>query len=187
MTAKRIQVYGLSAKEYDELKALAENLGIGSVSEYAKLVLSRVLSEKQSTLADFPMQAVVRISKDQEEQGEAEVHWIKPSLKLNAVETAFLREAAEQADMSISAFIRLALRSHLTNTAILNNEEVRALYQSNFQLLRIGRNLNQIARAFNAQEPVDLTSQKISDVMKIIDDHTHKVRDLIVANEEKQQ
>ncbi|WP_226816500.1 CopG family transcriptional regulator [Advenella sp. FME57] len=187
MTAKRIQVYGLTAKEYDQLKTQAEKLGINSVSEYAKLVLSRVLSEKNCPLADFPMQAVVKISKDQEEQGEAEVHWIKPSLKLNAVETAFLREAAEQADMSISAFIRLALRSHLTNTAILNNEEVRALYQSNFQLLRIGRNLNQIARAFNAQGPVELTSQKINDVMRVIDDHTHKVRDLIISNEERLQ
>ena len=115
------------------------------------------------------------------------MHWIKPSLKLNSVETAFLREAADQADMSISAFIRFALQSHLTKTASLNNEEVTALYQSNFQLLRIGRNLNQIARACNAQEPIDLTSQKITEVMDMIDDHIRKVRDLIVFSQERLQ
>ena len=185
MTAKRIQVYGLTAKEYDRLKVQAENLGLDSVSEYAKMVLAQALSAKKPVLDEFPVQAAVKICKDQNEQGDTEVHWIKPSLKLNSVETAFLREAADQADMSISAFIRLALLSHLTKTSILNNEEVRALYQSNFQLLRIGRNLNQIARAVNAQEPVDLTSQKITAVMNVIDDHTRKVRDLIVSNQER--
>lgn len=185
MTAKRIQVYGLTAKQYDRLKAQADNLGLDSVSEYAKMVLAQALNAKTPSFDEFPVQVVVKISKGQEEQNEAEVHWIKPSLKLNSVETAFLREAADHADMSISAFIRLALLSHLTKTSILNNEEVRALYQSNFQLLRIGRNLNQIARACNAQEPVDMTSQKIADVMDVINVHTEKVRDLITSNQER--
>lgn len=187
MTAKRIQVYGLTAKEYDQLKVQAEKLGLDSVSECARLVLAQALNVKKASFDEFPVQAVLKIDNDQEGQNETEVHWIKPSLKLNSVETAFLREAADQADMSISAFIRLALKSHLTKTAILNNEEVRALYQSNFQLLRIGRNLNQIARACNAQQPVDLTSKKINDVMDIIDDHTRKVRDLIVFSQERLQ
>jgi hypothetical protein len=37
MTAKRIQVYGLTAKQYYRLKAQADNLGLDSVSEYAKM------------------------------------------------------------------------------------------------------------------------------------------------------
>ena len=185
MTAKRIQVYGLTAKQYDQLKAQAEHMGLESVSEYAKLVLAQALNAKVPSFDALPVQAAVQISKSQDEQNETEVHWIKPSLKLNSVETAFLREAADYADMSISAFIRLTLLSYLTKASILTNEEVRALYQSNFQLLRIGRNLNQIARACNAQESINISSQKMAEVMDVISDHTEKVRDLITANQEK--
>src|SRR5690606_26710207 len=113
---------GLTTKQYDRLKAQAENMGLESISEYAKIVLAQALNAKVASFDAIPVQAAIKISKSQEEQNETEVHWIKPSLKLNAVETAFLREAADYADMSISAFIRLALLSHLTKTSILTNE-----------------------------------------------------------------
>ena len=182
---KRIQIYGISEATFEKLQAQAKDLGIDSISEYAKAVLVQAVNGNKSPLAN--LQANVKISADQEELSQAESQWIKPSLKLNPVETAFLNEAAAQADMSVSAFIRMALRSQMTKMAILNNDEVTALYQSNFQLLRIGRNLNQIARALNAQESAEVTSQKLEDVQSLINEHTDKVRDLITSNQERLQ
>lgn len=147
------------------------------------LVLNEYASESVNTNRVIQM----LLLHDVVEIDVGESQWIKPSLKLNPVETAFLNEAAAQADMSVSAFIRMALRSQMTKMAILNNDEVTALYQSNFQLLRIGRNLNQIARALNAQESAELTSQKIEDVQSLINEHTDKVRDLITSNQERLQ
>lgn len=184
---KRIQIYGISEATYNKIQSQAKDLGIDSISEYAKAVLVQALNGNKSPLENLPFQADVKISADQEELSQAEAQWIKPSLKLNPVETAFLNEAAAQADMSVSAFIRMALRSQMTKMAILNNDEVTAVYQSNFQLLRIGRNLNQIARALNAQEPTEVTSKKIEEVMTAIDEHTEKVRRLIAANQERLQ
>ncbi len=184
---KRIQIYGISEATFEKIRTQAKDLGIDSISEYAKAVLVQAVNGNKPPLANLPLQANVKISADQVELSQAESQWIKPSLKLNPVETAFLNEAAAQADMSVSAFIRMALRSQMTKMAILNNDEVTALYQSNFQLLRIGRNLNQIARAHNAQESVEVTSQKIEDVESLINDHTDKVRDLITSNQERLQ
>ena len=53
------------------------------------------------------------------------------------------------------------------------------LYQSNYQLLLIGRNINQIARRLNAGENVSLSSQQITDLKNFIDVHIGKVNHLL--------
>ncbi|MGO3125829.1 MAG: plasmid mobilization protein [Advenella sp.] len=93
---------------------------------------------------------------------------IKHTLRLNSTESAFITEAAEKADMFVSAFIRMVLRVHIGKVSILNNNEVSALYQSNYQLGRIGQNMNQIAHALNAMQATTVTTEKIAEVEAVI-------------------
>ena len=55
---------------------------------------------------------------------------------------------------------------------MLSTTEVEILHQSNYQLVSIGRNLNQIARQLNMGEGVSLTSEQINALSQFIRQHT---------------
>lgn len=175
--AKKLEVYGLSTFEYEQLRTQAEQHGEDvSVSQYVKALIMNVL-QKQELDPSFGVDVVLA-------KRECD-SVIKPTLRLNATESAFITEAAEKADMSTSAFIRLVLRTHIGKVSILNNNEVTALYQSNYQLRRIGQNLNQIAHALNAMQATTVTTDKIAEVETAINAHIENVQALINANQEK--
>lgn len=174
---KKLEVYGLAAHEYEQLRTQAEEHGEDvSVSQYVKALVMNVLQKKE---LDPTFGVDVVLAKRECDSV------IKPTLRLNATESAFITEAAGKADMSVSAFIRMVLRSHIGKVSILNNDEVSALYQSNYQLRRIGQNLNQIAHALNAMRSTEVTTVKISEVETAINAHIGHVQALINENQEK--
>ena len=65
---------------------------------------------------------------------------------------------------------------------VVSNNEAQTLYQSNYQLLRIGRNLNQIARQLNIGENVSITTQHIHELKAVIDAHTERVHQVLKTN-----
>ena len=71
---KRIQIYGISEATFAKIQAQAKDLGIDSISEFAKAVLVKAVNGNKSPLANLPLQANVKISADQEELSQAE--WI---------------------------------------------------------------------------------------------------------------
>ena len=87
--------------------------------------------------------------------------------------------------MTTNAFIVSIVRNYLEKTPVLTAAEVEALYQSNTQLLRIGRNLNQITKQLNSLEGGSITSEQITALKNIIDAHTEKVGSLLLANKRR--
>lgn len=63
--------------------------------------------------------------------------------------------------------------------------EVEVLYQSNYQLLSIGRNLNQVARQLNMGESASITSEHIKELTRIIKQNTEKVADVLRTNRKR--
>ncbi|MCV4287447.1 MobC family plasmid mobilization relaxosome protein [Pseudomonas capsici] len=63
--------------------------------------------------------------------------------------------------------------------------EIDALGESNYQLLALGRNLNQIARYLNAGKYEPVTIERISALSKLIENHTNTVSDAIRASLER--
>lgn len=64
-------------------------------------------------------------------------------------------------------------------------DEVDALGESNYQLLALGRNLNQIARHMNEGGYEPVTAERIEALSRIIDNHTEKVSRAIRASIER--
>ena len=89
--------------------------------------------------------------------------------------------------MSVNRYAISILMGYMEQHPTLTDDEVRALYQSNYQLVKIGNNLNQIARKLNAGETVSLTSQSIADLVAFIDAHTDKVGELIRQHRKRTQ
>lgn len=168
---KKIDVYGLTDEELSALRELAaEKYGKASVSLLAKKLLLAQLEEKANpTIDTFPSVA-----------GRKRI-----TLRLPERDRAYLTAVAEQNHSSINDAARDILQAHIHRTPFLADNEVQALYQSNYQLLRIGRNLNQIARQLNAGESAVITTQHIQELKAVIDAHTDRVNNVLSTNRKR--
>ncbi len=77
------------------------------------------------------------------------------SVRLAVEDLLILRERSQIRGMPPATYVSYLVRSHLRHLAPLPDNELKALQQAVNQVSAIGRNLNQIARAFNAS---DMTS-----------------------------
>ena len=96
-----------------------------------------------------------------------------------------LDKLAKEAKMSTNQFVSMLLEQYINQSPLLSTAEIMAIYQSNQQLLAIGRNLNQIAKALNSGLATNLSTQTIQTLEKTIEQHTLKIGDMIRANYER--
>ena len=164
-----LDILGISDADQEAIRELAiKHCGKPSISNYAKKLLCNALTEHnyQNIYDD----SVVRIKKNRIE------------VRLYKKEIQKLSQLAQPHHMTINTFVASVIRGLLNKTPLFTAAEVEVLYQSNSQLLRIGRNLNQIARQLNSMEGGSITSEQITSLQRIIDTHTEKVGDLLLAN-----
>ena len=170
----KLDIYGLTNDEINQLKRIAyQKIGKDSVSLLAKTCLLALLEPFKISSA----------SNNIEEQSDSN----KYRLELRLIPTIYyyLKTAASQQFMTPNAVAVSILRHYIDQHPTLSDKEAEALYQSNYQLLRIGRNLNQIARQLNVGESISLTAHEIRQLRKIIEQHTDKVSDVLQANKQR--
>lgn len=141
-----VRVFGLNTDEQAALRGLArQRFGKASLSLLAKKLLQAELQQPQTVepLKLPPPKCARRIT-----------------LRLPDKDRAYLEAAAAVRRGSINDVVRDIIQSHIYQHPMISAHEADALYQSNYQLLTIGRNLNQIARRLNAGENASLTWQR---------------------------
>ncbi len=106
-------------------------------------------------------------------------------IMLTDSEREALATRAKEEKTSGRQFVSDALRAILTHEPQLSMKEIEILGESNFQLLGVGRNLNQIARRLNEGKDEPVTAELIEELRKIIDTHVQKASDSIRANIER--
>lgn len=104
---------------------------------------------------------------------------------LTASEKAAIKERARIERCSMRRWIVDAIRIGLTHEPQFRMSEIDALGDSNYQLLALGRNLNQIARRLNEGEYEPITVERIEALSRIIDKHTNLVSSAIRASIER--
>jgi hypothetical protein len=100
-------------------------------------------------------------------------------------EKTAIRERSEATRCSKRRWIIDAIRAGLTHEPQFGMDEIEALGESNYQLLAIGRNLNQVARRLNEGHYEPLTVERIQALSRIIDKHVEKVALAIGASVER--
>ena len=100
-------------------------------------------------------------------------------------EKAAVEERANLERCSQRRWIIDAIRAGLTHEPQFSMDEIDALGESNYQLLAIGRNLNQVAKAMNEGRRDTVTIESIERLRQIIDEHTDKVSRAIGASLER--
>ena len=101
---------------------------------------------------------------------------------LTQSERAAIQERAELERCSQRRWIIDAIRAGLTKEPQFGMKEIEALGESNYQLLAIGRNLNQVAKVMNEGKRHSVTVDSIERLRQIIDGHVKKVGGAIRAS-----
>ena len=104
---------------------------------------------------------------------------------LTVSEREALEVSAKEAGSSVRQFIVDAVRATLTHEPQYSMKEIEVLGESNYQLLAIGRNLNQIARRLNEGKYEPITVERIEELSRSLRQHAKKVSDSIGANIER--
>lgn len=168
-----VRVFGLKEDELQSLRQLAcQRYGKASVSLLAKKLLQAELEA-----AAEPEPARLPPPKCRK----------RITLRLPDKDRAYLEAAAAARRGSVNDAARDIIQSHISQHPILSAHEADALSQSNYQLVMIGRNLNQIARRLNAGENVSLSSRQITELKKFIDAHVGKVNHVLQTNRRRKR
>lgn len=162
-----LKVYGLPDTAFEGLAAIsAARYGKANISLFARDLLLAEL-EKTGNAEQPP-----------EIPGMAEKKRLE--LRLPPHIASHITRSAAAARMSPGRYILALLANHTDGSPILTDAEVQALYQSNYQLSAIGRNINQIARKLNSFEAFGMSSGQFADWMCFIDRHTEQVRKVLL-------
>ncbi len=165
-----LKVRGLSQKQKDFLYDYAQSqLGSKSRSKaILHLINEKMPKDKQTIQGKFIQQ--------NDESKE------RIQLSLRKTDYDLLKAIAEEEDTSMQYYIISLILKDLYNHKRLNGKELELLRQSNYQLYKIGVNLNQIAKAMNAGEEKEL---EIEQLMEFIDSHVENVKVLLNNTMEK--
>ena len=107
-------------------------------------------------------------------------------IQVNSDATVVKTLASEQG-FSVSKWVVALIRGHVTHRPQFGQHELDQLAQSNYQLVSIGRNLNQIARSLNTN-PDDHSAYNVETIEALRDHikaHTAKVSRLVAANTDR--
>ncbi|MBP5788761.1 MAG: plasmid mobilization relaxosome protein MobC [Neisseriaceae bacterium] len=162
---KRVYVY-VEDDELEKFKELAlQQTGTNNLSLLVRQLLKKELEQspqtEQSTLFENKTKkhSPVFISPNVEEEKTQNNSSLR--IRLSATEKEHFVALAKQVGMSLNALIATILRAYREQNPKLFNNEIAVLQHSNYQLLAIGRNINQIAKRLNAADGVSLTTTQI--------------------------
>jgi hypothetical protein len=116
--------------------------------------------------------------KDEPDDGEK----VRLELRLTPSEKKAIEQASELAGCSQQQWVIDAIRAGLTHAPHYSMEEMKVLGESNYQLLAIGRTLNQMAKKMNSGEYEPEAAKSIGVLKRLINQHTGYVADTIRAN-----
>ena len=158
---KEIRVFGLNEHQISLLRAVAlQRYGKASVSLLARKLLQETIHQSECSLKLNPQQVI----------GKQRL-----TLRLPPAHQSYLSEKSRLQHTSMNEIVRDIIAEYITEQPVISNDAVQALYQSNYQLLRIGRNINQLARQLNSIQPNSFTTQQLNELEYFLKQHTQKV------------
>ena len=121
----------------DAFNALAERYGL-SESEFLRTIVISVMRD-----AKTPETEIRKVAEKDTEQARITVRF--PVFLLDE-----LKRRSAYRGMAVSRFISAMVQSQIRRVPVMTVPEIRVLNKAIYELSAIGRNLNQIARALNA-------------------------------------
>ena len=161
------------------------------VSSETKSLLQSIAAREQITESALVRQLLETLVKASAAKGafvgkpaKPEVRGERLSIRLAPDDRLLLSERAGARGMPAATYVAVLVRSHLRKLTPLPTEELAALKRSIAELGAVGRNLNQMARAFNAGgRSAGPGRQDLEAMLKIAVALRDHVKALLIANE----
>ncbi len=165
--SEMIKTYGFTMEQIQELKKRAfEIYGTASVSRYVRDSILEKL--------DKPQSKPIEINADEINTQQRVV------IRLPKIYKLHFDKIASEAGISTNQYMSQILIHHINNKyAPLTKTALNDLHYNTDQLLRIGRNMNQIAKQLNAAGIVSLTTRKLEEIQNVINKNTQIVGEVI--------
>lgn len=175
------KVRGLTQKHKDFLYQYAQNkLGSRSRSKaILHLINEKMVNPKdEKTTFDYPN------SKDLMNESTSKN---KKRVQISLRESDFenINKVAEINDISIQHYIISLILKDLYNLEKLNGNEIEQLRKSNFELHKIGVNINQIAKAVNTHDTNIATELPLENFTNFVQTHVDLVKNILHSNLQK--
>ena len=123
------------------------------------------------------------VAKGKIQYAEPEAASVRINLCLTPSEVKLLKNQAESAGLSSTKWLVALVRTKLTDVPHFGQDELEALASSNRQMLALGRNLNQIAKALNgSSSAAPETVSRLEDLEASVATHVKTVSALMSAN-----
>jgi hypothetical protein len=160
----------LSPGEYAALKAIFAAAGCRTLSQWLK----------KSSIDPGQETRYVECTDCPDESSKTRM-----KIRLTASERQALTRRAEEEGMTPQQWLVGLVRSNLTGRPQFGMRELNALGESNYQLLAIGRNLNQIAKHLNEGLPEQVTPASLEKLRAEIRAHVDTVSKAMRGNLER--
>jgi predicted nucleic acid-binding Zn-ribbon protein len=111
---------------------------------------------------------------------------IRKEVRLTPSEWAAIEQRAKAEGSSVQHWMNCTVRASITQEPQFTNATIESLNKSSYELMAIGRNLNQIAKQMNQQfENASPTYNEIETLKKIIKEHMYQVSVLVSASAQR--
>lgn len=165
-----IRLRNIKKEDYDSLKKIAlKKTGSASPTSLARHLVMQTLLEKNKEPIDL--------------NSDGRTNRLEIRLPEDAI-NALSNEASLQT-MTLNQYIRLLLITHLSKDSVLTANEVKALRESNYQIYKLGVNINQVAKALNMGNATSLSLKELQNLNDAIDKHVAKVGQLLQATRKR--
>lgn len=169
---------GLTQEHRDFLRNFAQNM-LGSKSR-TKAILH---------LIDEKMNSGTVIDRIKQERFDEPVVGSKEKkrIQFSVLQADYdnLAKIAHVTDSSIQHYLRCLVRSNLYGQYELLGVDMELLRRSNYELYRLGVNINQIAKALNTGHDVEVKRQMLDGMRQQIAEHTSRVEKILKDNLER--
>ena len=151
-------------------------------SEAFRQIVARITQQKNDA-SQFKT-----TEKQQDNTQTQEQPYKRIQIALTAKELEELEMLAKKEGFSVSKWVVALVRAQLNAAPQFGQKELEVLAQSNLQLLKIGNNLNQIAKALNASFSKNKGVYKVEIIEKLdafIKEHAKRVSGAMQSNIQK--
>lgn len=124
--------------------------------------------------------------------GQVDKSRVRREVRFTKSELALLEEQASKVELTLPEYLVALARAHAGEASASKNERL-LLSKSNYQLLAIGRNLNQVARMLNSGQPlgvadfgtIEVTVRKVREHVKVVSSFLSSLRARWVIEDER--
>ena len=177
-----LRIIGFSSEEIATLKRIAyQRNGSENLSHFGREIFRQIIAEYQGKTQPEKTITVSQKEMDTSFKGNR----ARVVIRLSETEKAIFERAAKLHEMSLNTFLKQLLRYHIDKVQTMTRLECDAVFKSQYNLIRIGRFLNEIVKNMKAAGVATVSIAQMERFQLELKEHTNKVGEILAKSQER--